>query len=578
LFSKYYQSELTYLRELGREFAQQNPSLAGPFAERGGDPDVERLLEGFAFLAARIRERIDDAVPEVVESLADLLLPHYLRSIPGFSVVAFAPHPTALRGRHRVEAGTELGTKPVQGTACTFRTVGPLDLVPLTLVKATLDPALEHTPALHLRFRTTEAGRGAVFQKDGFRVFLHGQLALTATLFLWFDKYLSEVTYSASDGNVPLGIDTVKTLALDPPFALTPWPKFGAIGTRLLGEYFAFAPKLLFFDITGLDRLSPEGPTEFDIAFRFHRPPKLPERCEVDNFRLHCAPVVNLFETSADPIPRDWRMHEYLLRAAGVNPLHMEVYSVNNVVGLRAARRGRREYSPFFDYSHADSRDRAFFTVRRARSPIDSGVDTYLSVMTPRDISPELEEETFSIDLTCTNRRLPAELRVGDISVPTPRSPTIAKFANITPVTKPVRPPFGTEVHWRLLGHLALNLRSVGDPDVLRSTLNLYNLYEEADQQLGRANELRANGVRSVSMKTARRLIDNAPVRGIHTVVELDEANYAGPGDAALFGNVLDSFFADRVNINSFHQLTVRLHPSGIEWTWKPRNGDDPLM
>jgi type VI secretion system protein ImpG len=578
LFSKYYQSELTYLRELGREFAAANPSLAGPFAERGGDPDVERLLEGFAFLTARIRERIDDAVPEVIESLTDLLLPHYLRAIPACSVVAFSPHPTALRGRHRVEVGTELGTRPTQGTSCLFRTTAALDLVPLSLHSAAVDWSIDQSPVLKLGFRTTESGRGAVLQRDGFRLFLHGQHATASMLYLWLDKYLTDVRFIDSEQEVVLGTRSLRRPSLHTDQALFPWPKYAPEGTRLLQEYFAFAPKMLFYDIVDLDRVPPQGPTDFELWFRFERPPKLPERIEAGNFRLHCVPVVNLFETSADPIQRDLRTHEYLVRAGGVNPHHMEVYSVTGVTGLRAARRGRREYTPFFDYAHAANREQAFFTIRRARSPIDNGVDTYLSVMTPRDVSPELEAETFSIDLVCTNRRLAAELRVGDISVPTPRSPTIAKFANITPVTKPVRPLLGSELHWRLLGHLALNLRSLGDPDMLRSVLQLYNVHEDADQQLGRANELRANGVRSVQMRSARRLIESSPVRGIHTTVELEESSYASPGDAALFGAVLDGFFADRVHINSFHQLTIRLHPSGVEWTWKPRSGADATL
>src|SRR5512141_2881929 len=99
MFSKYYQSELAFLRGMGKEFAAAHPNLAGLLAERGGDPDVERLLEGFAFLAARIRERLDDAVPEVIHDLTEVLLPHYLRPVPACSVLEILPNPGALRAR-----------------------------------------------------------------------------------------------------------------------------------------------------------------------------------------------------------------------------------------------------------------------------------------------------------------------------------------------------------------------------------------------------------------------------------------------------------------------------------------------
>ena len=95
MFNKYYQDELTYLRELGREFAAAYPAIAPMLAERG-DPDVERLLEGVAFLTGKIRQKLDDELPEVIHSIAALLFPHYLRQIPATSVIEFTPLPTGI--------------------------------------------------------------------------------------------------------------------------------------------------------------------------------------------------------------------------------------------------------------------------------------------------------------------------------------------------------------------------------------------------------------------------------------------------------------------------------------------------
>src|SRR5262249_18676828 len=79
VFNKYYQDELAYLRELGREFAQAYPQLAPMLADRGGDPDVERLLEGTAFLTARVREKLDDELPEAIHAIAELIFPQLVR-------------------------------------------------------------------------------------------------------------------------------------------------------------------------------------------------------------------------------------------------------------------------------------------------------------------------------------------------------------------------------------------------------------------------------------------------------------------------------------------------------------------
>lgn len=582
MFSKYYQSELSYLRELGREFAEANPSLAGLFSEQGGDPDVDRLLEGFAFLTARIRERMEDAVPEVIDALAEMIVPQYTRTLPACSVVEFSPQQTALRGRHRLPAGTEVGARPIEGTTCLFRTTVDLDLLPLSLSDFAFDHSVEAHPEVRLGFRTAQAADALLAETTSLRLFLHGPLGLTTTTYLWMLRYLDDVVYKSSGGyEQSLGKLAVHPVGVSPEQPMLPWPELAPDGLRVMQEYFTLTQKLLFIDVKGLDKIPAEHASDqFVLKFRFNRPPKLPERLDKDNFRLHCVPVVNLFDTSGDPIARDNRQHEYLLRASGVNPLHMEVYETKSVTGLLANRRGRRNYTPFYSFQHVmkPKGEQAFFFCRRARSPIDDGLDTYLTVLTPADVEPDFDEETLSLDLLCTNRSLASELRAGDISVPTPRSPTIARFKNITQVTRPVRPPIGAELHWRLVAHLALNVRTLSNATSLQSLLGLYNFHEEADQQLGRQNRLRVESIRDVSVRAARRLIDRIPVRGQHTTIEVDQAAFASEGDVFAFGSALNWLFATETPLNSFHQLSLRLHPSGAQLEWTPRTGTQPIF
>lgn len=582
MFSEYYQSELTYLRELGREFALANPELAALFAERGGDPDVERLLEGFAFLTARIRERIDDAVPEIVGALTQLLMPHYLRSIPACSVVQFAPNLQAMRGRVHLPRGTELGARPVRGTTCLFRTTTDLDLLPLSLTGCTLDASAQAAPVLRLSFRCIQAaGPGAVFGDGGkLRLFLHGPLAQTSSMFLWLTRHLRQVRMRLASGRqVDLDPDSLHPVSLDPDHGLLPWPRLAPEGPRLLQEYFTLPSKLLFVELDGLSVVGDEASEEFAIELGFERPPPLPERVEPGLFRLHCVPVANLFEVDADPVRVDPRVQEHLLRASGVDPHHMEIYSVDEVTGIRSGRSNRRQYSPFFSFRHATlpAEQQAYYTLRRARSPIDGALDSYLSVVTPRDVRPDIDPEVLSISATCTNRLLPSELRAGDISVPTARSPTIARFENITEVTVPAVPPIGSELYWRLISHLSLNLRSLGEPGALQAMVGLYN-FQDPSSQRGRANQLRSEAIRDVRISTTRRLLDGAPVRGFRTDVVVDEGLFAGEGDVFLFGCALDALLGAEVPINAFNQLFLKLHPSETELRWPPRSGDQPIL
>jgi type VI secretion system protein ImpG len=580
VFSRYYQSELTYLRELGKEFAAANPSLAGLFADRGGDPDVERLLEGFAFLTSRIRERIDDAVPEVIDAVTQLVVPQMGRTLPSCSVVEFKPNYSALRGVHTIERHTELGTEAIAGTQCRFRTTVPVELLPLELTRCELDRSREKLPRIVLRFQ--RRGGTAPWPEHGqIPLFIDGPLGLTATLFLWLHQHLREVRLRSNGQEHALPKATVRALGLAPDFDLLPWPDVAPDGLRLAQELFTLPSKLLFVRIEGLGRV-PEAAvgSSFDLVLEVAQPPDLPERLDERTFKLHCVPVINLFETSADPVTRDARVHEHLIRAAGMNPRHMEVYSIDSVVGLSSQRQARRRYAPFHAFSHleANAADRAFYSVRRAPSPIDGATDSYISIVTPADVEPELDEEVLSIDVTCTNRGLTTELRVGDICKPTPRSPTVAKFSNVTEVTRPARPPVGAEMHWRLVSHLALNVHTLTDVTALRALLHHYNLHRESDHQRSRANELRVNALRAVSTVPELRVIDRVPVRGFHTTVEVDEAGYTSVGDAFLFGCAINWVFATETPLNAFHRLSMNVHPLGVTFEWPPTTGSQPVF
>ena len=578
MFSKYYRSELTYLRELGQEFARTNPALTRTLGEREGDPEVERLLEGFAFLTARIRERIDDALPEVIDALGQLTVPQLFRQIPACSVIQFSPNASAIRGHYRIDPNTELASRPTQGTQCIFRTIAPVDLLPLRIAGARLDPSTESQPIVRLSFHVD--GDPKWPSHGRLRLFLDGPLGLASTVLYWMAQHLSEIQLEVG-GKASCLTRAVELPGVRDSLRLLPWPEIVPEGLCLVQEYFTMLSKLLFVDIPGFDRL-PEGTLGqgFDLLLHFRDPPKLPERLTSDLFRPHCVPVVNLFECDASPIKLSSREHESLLRPLNRNPHHTEVYDVRSVMGIEQRGARRVAYDPFFAFSHLDDapNEQRYYSVRRARSPLDNAIDTYVSILSPSDVAPDIEDKVLSIELTCTNRQLPAELRPGDICQPTTGSPTVTAFKNIAPVTRPTRPPIGAEKHWRLVSHLALNTRGLADARTLRSLLTLYNVHEETDQQLFEANRLRIGSIRNVITTRERRVFDRVPMFGLHTEVELDEAGFAGIGDAYLFGSAVQRLFVSESPMNCFHRLTVNLYPSNKRIEWKPETGTQQLL
>lgn len=576
MFSKYYQSELAYLREMGAAFGLENPAAAGMLAERSGDPDVERLLEGVAFLTGRIREKIDDSVPEVIHHLTQLLFPHFLRPQPSASIVEFSPNMSAIRSRLAVPRHTGIKSKAIEKTSCQFRTTQEVQLIPASVSDVVLDRSKPNRPELRLMLEGGEGIKDSLAQPgNALRLYLHGELAVASTLRLWLLRHCDSVYVRGSDGTTAeLGTKIIRPVGFDTEQTLVPWPEMAPQGIQFLQEYFSLPEKFMFVDLLNVDRAIEVVGQRFEIVFRLNEPPELVGEIQSNSIRLHCTPAINLFETSSDPLSISTFTRKQMIRAAGLPPDHMEVYSINNVVGIQPGRRERRNYQRFFDYTHSSgSQEQAYYQSSHVHSPINDGLDQYLEVNTPRDVAPNLADEVLSLDITCTNRSLPRELRVGDISIPGPKSPALATFKNITPVTSPVRPPMGKELHWRLVSHLAMNYGPMANTSRLRDLCNLYNFQAATNHQSGYSNSRRCDGIAAVHSSSARRILDRAMIRGVATTVELDSANYSSIGETELFGGILNEFFAARIGINSFHELTIKVQPFNRKYQWQARNG-----
>lgn len=569
-FAQYYQAELGYLREMGRAFGLSNPAIAGTLAERGGDPDVQRLLEGFSFLSARLRQRIDQAMPSLLEGLTELLLPQFVQPLPAATIVQFAPTLRALRGRQRVAAGVSLAAKPRAGTSCSFRTAEPLDLVPASIVRQRLDDTHPSRPRIVLELVLMKGGHEAVFS-GGLRLHLHGEFALTSQLYLWLARHCRAVTVTAGEQTLTFPADVVSPGGFDS--ALFPWPKFAPPALRLLTEYFTLPSKFLFVTLSGLEAAAQLEGEQAQITLEFERPPPLPSSLVADTFRLHCVPALNLFSVDADPIRWDALTRPQLLRAGGVDPSHMEVHSVDDVTGILPSGE-RRRYQPFLGFRHHEDGSFRYFVVTRELSPVDQGIHHYLSLGAPRDRpDPDgvLAQQTLSIGLTCTNRSLPNELGSGDVCVSTSSSPVGIPFRNIGQISRPARPPLGTMLYPRLLAHLAASRRGLTDLDALRAVLDLYNVQRTSDHPVGRVNQARVSALESLSERATTRIIEGAPVRGTKLTLTAREEGFVSRGDAFLFASVLDRIFGMQVQVNTFSEFGLKLSPSNESMGWSPR-------
>jgi type VI secretion system protein ImpG len=585
MFNAYYQEELAFLREMGREFAAAHPTVAHMLESAEADPDVERLLEGVAFLTGRIRQKLDDELPELFEAMMSLMWPHYLRPVPSTAILQFQPIADQLSGVTTVPRGTEVESVPVDGTACRFRTCYDVELAPLELEHAELELPM----AADARLRIVLRAAGKVpLERMGLkrlRLFLADEAVRASNLYLWLMRYARHVELHDSRGersaHMPAG--NIRPGGFGEDEAILPYPARSFPGYRLLQEYFTCPRKFYFFEVNGLERLAALGASDrFEIRVPFARRPEETLRVDREGLRLHCTPIINLFEHPADGLRVDHRRSHYRVRptTVGAKPEHYEIYSVDRVVGLVQGQAERREYPPLHAFQHGVGQKAGgiYFQTRLHDAVVGEGTDTYISFVAADERYVTPPTERMSIDLTVSNRNLAARLRVGDVSVPTASSPEFARFRNITPPSRALRPPLGKGLHWRLISHLSLNYLSLQSVEALRGILELYNYQAMYDRRAAQENILRLEGLVSLATRPAQRLVRGAPLRGINIEMEMKEDNFAGEGDMYLFATVLNEFFALYTSLNSFTRLQVRGTRYGEVYEWPARLGRQNIL
>ena len=593
-FNRYYQSELTALRQLGRRLAERSPALSSYLGQTGQDPDVERLLEGFAFLTGRLRQKLDDELPELSHSLMHLLWPNYMRPIPAFSMLQFAPL-TRSEPALTVARDTPVESVPIEGERCRFRTCYATEVAALELV------ALSHSvkgdgSLLSLRLEMTADGHLGELQLRHLRLHFAGERYISQALYLSLLRNLQGAELIPLDGrgepligvnDLPLAFqlpdECVQPVGFAEDEALMPYPLNTFRGYRYLQEYFAFQDKFLFVDIKGLDLLKtlPEESIKqvrgMELRFDIRKSALQRLRPTLDNVKLYCTPIANLFKHDALPIRLDGKQDEYLLLPARYNQENCGVFSVETVTGWRPGGLGYRQYVPFESFEHDPSFDvpthRAHYSVRQRSSLLHDGLDTYLSFGTQAvDM-----QETLSIELVCTNQNLARKLKLGDINQACERTPECLSFRNITPVTACFAPPLNRDFLWKLISNMSLNYLSLADVNALKVILETYDLPRYYDQHAEKVSKRLLGGLKSVKHQHVDRLHRGLPVRGLRTELTIDPQGYIGEGDLFVFASVLNEFFALYASLNSYHELRV-ISTQGEVYQWLPRMGLQPLL
>ena len=587
----YYEDELRYLYQAGKEFAKTHPDIARYLhidseSKDDRDPYVERLFEGFAFLTGRIRERLDDELPELTESLCNMLWPHFLKPIPSLSVLEFRPRLGLVQQTTTFPMGTEVQSVPVgeDATVCRFRTTQEVRIHPMKLADASLSWPPGGTTLVTLRFALEKGIEYQKLQLNPLRLYFHAEDSVASMMHLFFSRNVSKVVFSANGAKYTMdGQHAVRPVGLGMDEGLLAYSGHSFRGFRLLQEYLSFRRKFWFVDVFGFDRfVPPEKTSEFQVQVSFDKAFPEEKKFKTENIRLFCTPIANLFSTDAEPIRVDHLSSEYRIIPDIHRPKSSEVYSVDAVVGTEEGTGKQHPYSPFFSFKSGDEKEKAsrYFTTSTRIGPSDQ-YQTFISLEGSAIEDGNLPVETLSLEITCTNGSLPREkLQERTITYPAPDFPNIAAFENLTQPSLDLHPkgfesPRSNQREgnflWRMVSHLSLNFMSIATLESLRNVLELYD-WTGTD-----ANRRRIAGLRNVSWAPKETIYRSAVIRGAEVTVEVQDGHFADEGDLCLFGLVLSEFFSMYSTINSFVHLTIITKPTERYYRWQPMKGNLPV-
>ncbi|MBN1610137.1 MAG: type VI secretion system baseplate subunit TssF [Polyangiaceae bacterium] len=610
----YYNQELQYLRQLGGEFARRFPKIAGRLGLEAftcADPYVERLLESFAFLAARIQLKIDSEFPRFTEHLLSIAYPHYLAPTPSVAVVKLAPNykQGVLNDGFHVPRGSVLrgNLGKDEQTACEYRTAHGVSLWPIELASVThtsyvgdlgelsLRGKAPLRGALRLRFRTANGVPFCKLSMNDIALFLSGpeQMSMRMYELIFGGAQALLVRSPTGDDEPTIVVDQpVRPLGFEDEQALLPYGPRSFQGYRLLHEYFAMPSRFLFAELSGLlPGVARCKGTELEVIVLLDRHDSSIEAAVTPaHFEPFCTPAINLFPKRVDRIHLSNRAHQYHVVPDRTRPRDFEVHSLTEVIGLGTRNEIRRAFQPFYACRERSTQGQSFYTVHRearvasmrekrvgARSSY-SGSEVFVALVDGNQGPFYSDLRQLAVDTLCTNRDLPLMMPVGagatDFFLES--GAPVESIRCIAGPSEPRPSSAWGSTSWRLVSHLLPNYLSITDSSDsqgaagLREILHLYGDFG--------ASEMRrqVDGVRSV---TSSGIVRRLPIverlafgRGIEITVECDETAFEG-GSAFLFASVLERFFAKYASINSFTATVLRSIQRGELMRWPARIG-----
>lgn len=560
------------LHEGAREFARKYPAAAPMLLEQGGDPDAERILEGTAYLCAKIHERLDQTAPELIQTLLREVFPESVMPVPSMAVMRFALSP-GFTEPLLVERGAQLASKPIGGVSCIYSTMRDVTVLPLSAASVESETLSDMSGSVTLTLRASAPLEK--FLPDRLDFHLTGGYSLASQRLLALLTRLESIDVSAGASSIELPAAALSLMR--PPLEDHRLPSGQAKNRAYaaLVRYFCCPEQLTAFSVSGLKRLAlTESARELKLTFRFGKgmtPPPFTDGA----FAVNTVAACNVFLLHSEPIQADFTQEEYRIYPHVKEKQYVDILGVTGVTAIRRGGRAER-CRPYGLYN--ESRKGLIYNIRYTMPEEGELPEHYISMPRRPDSEGGFDSCVISMDLICCNRGLPNRLLQGDICMPTDSTPSKVTFENITAPSPMLAPPADEGLQWRFLAHMNANLLPLASAKALQQTLALYVPRGGDAPELAVACAKKCQSVRAFSSSDEERLFHGRVFRGRRLSLELEPSGFVSHGDLWLFADSLDQFLAEFAPINTYTRLVLTVSGTDEKWEWAPRLGNRQLI
>lgn len=552
----YYEKELTKLYEEAHLFSLDFPEQASALnleKNKVTDPNVARMLEGCAFLSAKIHQMVDEESDHLPAQLIQQLWPQLAQGFPSVCI-AQAIASTSLKEAFLLPGQTLLKSSAVgdEKTECQFLSTQPMPVYPLSLTA--VDAQFSSGQSITFHFETLNKTTFDKLSLSSLHFFVDALFAKASAILHFLLSPETKISlYSDEQALESEGLE-IHSQAFIPELQLNAQAEHGQAAQQLIFEAFAFPDKLQCLLLRGLEKIRfPAGSTRFKLVLSSEKVITAPFDVSFEDFKLFSIPCINRFEQDCEPISLDHKHHRYLLRADQGRPQSVQVLSVLSVEGTCELDHESLRYVPLSKVSFAENPHYSL----SAQMINSDHCEYYLSLN-----SLNLKKQTLSIRASVSNAHYPRRyLRAQSLSLAAKLYSTQLEMRNISVPSAYLSQEFSKRAHF-LLKQLRVHIEDISSIEQIQNILTLLNRSGNS-QVLKRINALKGLNTE------AKTLIKKGVFHQVQVLeLDVDETGFVSFSDVFLFGKLLHAFFQTSASFSVCVKTILVCHPSEKKFEW----------